>query len=115
MNKLGLGITLVCTSFLGFIGGVFTMSRHQEKETQPEREDTLRLVKELRQIAEEAQKTKNLLETEKLSKTKELLKVEGLLELEREQRVDDRQKFQKKIKSLEEQLNTDVKTDNTTL
>lgn len=115
MNKLGLGITLVCTSFLGFMGGVFMMSRHQEKETQPEREDTLHLVKELRRIAEESQKTKNLLEAENLSKNEELSKVEGLLELEKEQRVDDRQKFQKRIKSLEEQLNTKTKADNTTL
>ena len=128
MNKLGLGIILVCTSFVGFIGGVFTMSKHQKQKSEPEREDSLCLVKELRRIAEEAQKTKQILETENLSKTEELLskteallKAEERLELEKEQRVDDRLKFQKRIKSLEEinelftkaHKNKETKTDNT--
>lgn len=105
MNKVGLGIRLVCTSFLGFIGGVFTMSKHQEQEAQKIKEELFKVIKEL-------QTTKELLK----SKDKEIsLKIEEALEGEREARVDDRIKYQKRIKTLEAQLNKDGKTNNTTL
>lgn len=101
MNKLGLGVRLACASILGFIGGVFTMSKHRERETLKAKEELVKVFKEL-------QKTRELLD----AKDREILsKIEEALENEREQTVDNLVKFQKKIKTLEAQVNEAKKAD----
>jgi cob(I)alamin adenosyltransferase len=90
MGKIGLGVRLVCTSFLGFIGGVLTMSKHQDHQLQKIKEEFFKVVKELQT-------------TKKLLKSKD------------EERIDELLKFEEKIKSLEAQLNKDEKTNDTTL
>lgn len=101
MNKLGLGIRLACASVLGFIGGVFAMSKHRENETQKAKEELVKVFKEL-------QKARELLD----AKDQEILtKIEEALENEREKTVDNLVKFQKKIKTLEAQLNKNEKAE----
>ncbi len=103
MSKLGLGVRLVCASFLGFMGGVLMMSKHQEQETQKAKEELVKVIKEL-------QTTRNLLS----SKDKDTsTKIEEALENERVKWVDDRSRLTKRIKSLEAQVNKDTNTDNT--
>jgi len=103
MIKIGVGVRLVCASVLGFIGGVFTMTKHREQETQKAKGELIKVFKEL-------QRTRELLE----SKDKEIsTKIDEALESEREQTVDNLLKFQKKIKNLESQIEKNEKKDDT--
>lgn len=104
MNKLGIGITIACTSVLSFIGGVLTRSRRQEQEAQ-------KIKNELCKVIGELQKDKELL----VSKDEEIsMKIDEALETERERWIDDKTRMIKKIKSLELQLSKDEKTNKTT-